>query len=194
MSSEEFKQHDAGPPPFTDSPGAPTAEKQYVSKPTWSDYSSRRKSPLVATVLSLMPGLGQVYVGYYQQGFINVLVIGSTITILVSGVEALEPLGGFFLAFYWLYNMIDAGRKATFYNEALAGIGPAVLPEDGGLAKGKGSLFGGVVLIIVGVIAFAHTMYDMPLDWIEDWWPILLVMAGAYLIYQSLTSDENRVH
>ena len=34
----------------------------------------RRKSPTLAALLSLMPGLGQVYVGYYQQGFIDIAV------------------------------------------------------------------------------------------------------------------------
>ena len=48
--------------------------------------AANRKSPLVATLLSCMPGLGQIYVGYYQQGFINMLVVASTIAILSSGV------------------------------------------------------------------------------------------------------------
>ena len=41
-----------------------------------------------------------------------------------------EPLFGIFLAFFWLFNIVDAWRRATFYNNALAGIGPATLPED----------------------------------------------------------------
>jgi TM2 domain-containing membrane protein YozV len=44
----------------------------------------RRKSPLFATFLSAMPGLGQVYVGYYQRGFINAVVVGTLIALLTS--------------------------------------------------------------------------------------------------------------
>src|SRR5438093_2100938 len=83
---------------------------------------TRSKSPALAAFLSMMPGLGQVYVGYYQRGFIHAAVIGSLVTILSSGaVEGLHPLFGLFMAFFWLYNVIDAARRASLYNDALAG-------------------------------------------------------------------------
>ena len=112
----------------------------------------RRKSPVLALVLSLMPGLGQIYVGYYQQGFTNALIVGSVIALLSSNMmRGAEPLFGIFLAFYWLFNVVDAWRRATFYNNALAGIGPATLPEEFAVTAGRGTLAGGVALVIVGV-------------------------------------------
>ena len=61
-----------------------------------------------------MPGLGQVYVGYYQRGFIHVLVAATIITLLANGAaDALIPLLGLFLGFFWLYNMVDAYRRAS---------------------------------------------------------------------------------
>jgi len=41
-----------------------------------------------------------------------------------SGHRAPQPLLGFFLAFFWLFNIVDAARRATFYNEALVGLRP----------------------------------------------------------------------
>ena len=38
----------------------------------------RSKSPALAAILSMMPGLGQVYIGYYQRGFVHILVIASS--------------------------------------------------------------------------------------------------------------------
>jgi len=38
---------------------------------------TRRKSPAIAAILSMMPGLGQVYVGYYQRGFVHAVVVAS---------------------------------------------------------------------------------------------------------------------
>jgi hypothetical protein len=151
----------------------------------------RRKSPVLALVLSLMPGLGQVYVGYYQQGFTNVLVAASIIAVLSSNLAGgAEPLFGIFLAFFWLYNVVDAWRRATFYNNALAGIGPATLPEDFTAPGSRGTLAGGAVLILVGVIALSHTLFGMPLDWLQKWWPLALVGVGGWLIYPSIAGKK----
>ena len=68
------------------------------------------------------------YVGYYQRGFINVIVVGALIALLTRGLGPLTPLAALFLAFFWLYNIVDAGRRALLYNEALAGRTGIELP------------------------------------------------------------------
>lgn len=151
---------------------------------------TRYKSPALATLMSIMPGLGQIYVGYYQQGFINIVVVASLISLLARGIGHLEPFCGLFLAFFWLYNMVDAGRKATFYNQALAGLGPLSVPEGDRLPGAHGSLLGGTLMIIAGVLALAHTRFGMPLEWIERWWPMALVLMGVYLLCQSLVKKN----
>lgn len=158
---------------------------------TQQAISSRRKSPALAGFLSLLPGLGQVYVGYYQQGFVNVAIVGAVISILNMNLGSLEPLAGFFLAFFWLFNIVDASRKAAMYNEALAGLRPMDLPEDIVRKGGAGSLAGGIGLIVLGSLAFANTMFDIPLEWIEDWWPIGLVAVGAYLVWASFAARKD---
>lgn len=151
----------------------------------------RRKSPVLALVLSLMPGLGQIYVGYYQQGFTNALIIGSLIALLSSNMmHGAEPLFGIFLAFYWLFNVVDAWRRATFYNNALAGIGPATLPEEFAVTAGRGTLAGGVALVIVGVIALSNTLFGLSLEWVEKWWPLAPIAVGAWLIYPTLAGKH----
>jgi hypothetical protein len=143
----------------------------------------RKKSVMLALLLSSMPGLGQVYVGYYDLAFRNILVICGLIAILASGAaHRLEPVVGLFLAFYWLHNIVDAGRRASFYNQALAGLRPMDLPEDGKAPQPMGSFAGGVLLVAVGVTLFLNTMFDVPLDWLAQWWPLALVGAGAWLI------------
>ena len=156
----------------------------------------RRKSPALAMILSLMPGLGQIYVGYYQLGFTNILVVATVITLLSNsghiGLNALEPLLGVFLAFFWLYNLVDAGRRASFYNQALAGLDPAAVPKDMQLPSGGGAMAGGVVLLVLGLIIFSHTMFGFSLDWLERWWPLGLIAGGAYLIYLGVKDKARR--
>jgi hypothetical protein len=165
-------------------PPAPATYPNWYQKNYYAD-DPRRKSPALAALLSLMPGLGQVYIGYYQHGFINVVVVGGIIALLSSDRlwGGMAVLAGFFLAFFWMYNIIDAARKASLYNQMLSGLGPTQLPEDVQTPNTRGSLIGGLVLIVFGILMFLNTKFAYSLDWLEDWWPIALVLAGAYLIY-----------
>jgi hypothetical protein len=165
-------------------PAAPPPRREYYDDP-------RRKSPKLALILSGMPGLGQVYVGFYQQGFVNALIVATVIAILSANVlHRLHPLFGLFLAFYWLYNMVDAWRRAVFYNNALAGIGPATLPEDFTIGLKKGSAIGGIALVLVGVVMLSNTLFNVPLDWLEHWWPVAFIAIGAWLIYPALVGSK----
>jgi cell wall-active antibiotic response 4TMS protein YvqF len=167
----------------------PQAAAQYVTVPAMSLVGDpRRKSPLFATFLSAMPGLGQVYVGYYQRGFINAIVVGTLIALLASNLGPLTPLAALFLAFFWLYNIVDAGRRALLYNEALAGRSGIDLPEDFKSPALSGSIPGGLAVIVVGGVLFSHTRFGVPLDWISAWWPVALIVFGVYLVARSVMS------
>ncbi len=159
----------------------------------YDPFLVRRKSPAVAVILSMMPGLGQVYVGHYRRGFTHILVIGSIIAILASNAGGpAEPLFGLFLAFFWLYNLIDAGRMAAFYNEALSGMAPLDLRKEMVLPPQGGSLATGIVLVIAGFILFLNTMFDVPLDWLRNWWPLAPIGFGVYLVYQGVRDRKSR--
>ncbi len=177
------------PPRLTEPAPAPrpavaTGRRDFYDDP-------RRKSPVLALVLSLMPGVGQIYVGYYQQGFTNAIVAASIITLLSTDmIRGAEPLFGVFLAFFWLYNVVDAWRRAVFYNNALAGIGPAVLPDDFAVTKGRGTLAGGIALVIVGAIALSNTLFGVSLEWLDKWWPLAVIGVGAWLAYPAIAGKK----
>ena len=199
MNNAEEKQQEYIPEPQEDVRGHETGPPRHASRRDYHRERSRRdfleedsrhKSPVLAAVMSCMPGLGQIYVGYYQQGFIHVLVAASLVALLNSGLGALQPLAGFFLAFFWLYNVVDAARRATFYNRAIAGLGPDEIPEDMKMPGTRGSLVGGVVLIIAGAIAISYTRFGFSLDWLEEWWPVALFLVGGYLIYKHFANGR----
>jgi hypothetical protein len=151
----------------------------------------RRKQPLLACVLSLMPGLGQIYVGYYRRGFVHAVVVGTLLTILASGnASGMQPLVGMFLAFFWLYNVIDAGRRAALYNYALDGIGRVDLPEDLAMPGMRGSIAGGLALIAIGGILLSNTLFDVSLRWLEDYWPLAPILFGVYLVGKALLEGK----
>jgi hypothetical protein len=141
-----------------------------------------RKSPLAAVVLSALPGLGQVYVGYYQRGFINILVVVTTIFLLNQWeLQEFQPLLGPFLAFFWIYNMIDAARCATAVNRgAESGIQPELPDLPSGV--GGGSVFAGGLLVAIGVLILGRTVLGFSLAWLAEWWPVFLIIFGLRLI------------
>lgn len=169
------------------SPHGSSPRRQSFSDQPYLAGDPRQKSPVLAIVLSLMPGLGQIYVGFYQQGFLNILVVASIISAMVRGVpDYLYPFLGLFLAFYWLYNLVDAFRRASFYNQALSGMTETPIPAEFRTLTDRGSLAGGTVLVLLGLFFFAHTRLGMPLEWLEQWWPMGLVGVGLFLLFQNI--------
>ena len=153
----------------------------------------RTKSPALACVLSAMPGLGQIYVGYYQRGFIHALIFGGIIVFLnlPGGFNPLIPGAAIFLAFFWLYNVIDAGRRAVLYNLALAGGKAIEMPEEISMPGTGGSILGGLVLIVVCFTLLLNTGFDYSLAWVKDWWPMGGILIGFYLLGKGIL-DRNK--
>ncbi len=176
----------------------PQLDQSAGTQPKLQSFRSsdpRRKSPFFAGFLSLMPGLGQIYVGYYQRGFLHVLVAGSVLSLLIaggnSGNEAFLPLGIVFLIFFELYNVIDATRRAVMYNLSLDGIDQAVLPDDLSEMSLGGSFLGGGVLVIFGLIALSNSLFGLSLEWLEKWWPFAPIGFGAYLVYRAYLDSNS---
>lgn len=141
------------------------------------------KSPVLATCLSLFPGLGQAYVGYYQLGFSYVMVMALTILILSNGV--LAPFFGPMLAFFWIFNLIDANRRAHNYNRVLDGLDSKSTLPDSEMPQLKGNAPVGVLLVIGGILILLDLNFDVSLAWIESWWPVGLIGLGGWLLFKS---------
>jgi hypothetical protein len=177
--------------PAPEPPPAQAAAPPVTQAPSLAN-DARRRSPFLAAALSTVPGLGQVYLGYYQLGFINIVVFAGVIALLTTGqLGPLIPLASIFLAFFWLYNIIDAGRRAVMVNEALAGRSSLELPEDYASPGLKGSILGGSILVLVGLVLLANTLFDFSLLWLEEWWPVAIVAFGVYLIYKARTDQAD---
>ena len=175
---ENHEEQSSGSPPPHEFYGQ-QSQQQYQQQPP-----PERKSPVTATVLSCMPGLGQVYVGYYQRGFVNIAVAAGVIFLLNQyELREFQPLLGVFLPFFWIYNMIDAARCAHAVNRgAEAGIQPE-LPALPAAIGGGGGVFAGVVLVALGMLFLGRTVLGFSLAWLAEWWPVFLILFGARMIF-----------
>jgi len=150
-----------------------------------------RRSPVLASVLALVPGLGQVYTGYVRLGFIHAIVVAALIAFMAAtSAGSLLPLAAIFLAFFWLYGIVDAGRRAMLVNQALLGRLDIDLPNTLGEPAFRGSLPGGVAIVALGAILLANTLFDVSLRWVEDWWPAAVIAFGAFLIYRAVQDRQ----
>jgi hypothetical protein len=172
---------------------------QQTPPPAGAEYyrpvpgSAGGKSRVAAGFLSgFFPGLGQIYVGYYQLGFIYAAVVASLITVLASGpLHGLEPLFGISIGFFYIYNIIDAIRRAAFYNQVQqAGELRGTMP-DIQMPSANGSLTGGIVLIVVGALILLSTKFHVSMEWLRDWWPVAVIAFGIYLVVQARRSKAS---
>jgi len=160
------------PPPM---PGAP---------PT-----SGGPNPTVAGILGAIPfGVGAVYNGQYAKGLAHLVIFALLIAgVNTNGSEMLQVICGFGIAFFWLYQIIDAVRSAKAIQAGL----PA--PDPYGLAAsfGAGTSLksdssakiptGAIVLILLGVLFLLHTagLFEYGFERI---WPVFLIALGVWLI------------
>ena len=179
-------------PPADPSPSVLSEPGSFPARGATTLYQEdpRLRSVALATLLSLVPGLGQVYLGYIQQGFINALTVASLITLLTVDAGTFTPLLALFMAFFWLYNIVDANRRAILLNQRVLGLAPGELPEDASPAL-QGSVFGGLILIVGGVLALAHIRFGLSMAWVERWWPLAIVGLGIHLIWKAVKTSRN---
>lgn len=132
-----------------------------------------KRSPAAAFWLSLVPGIGHVYLGQTSRGLLFILVTGSMIQIVSRGGEGF----GILIPFLWLFAMLDAHRAAQEINRAVdMGLEP---PKSDSLPV---SSWWGFVLIALGVLFTLDNFDFFRFEWIWDFWPLLLVALGVYVL------------
>ncbi len=160
-------------------PGAPTPPA-----------ASTGPNPAVAGILAgFFPfGVGAVYTGQYAKGLVHLAICGLLVAgCSVSNSEVLPVICGIGIAFFVVYQIIDAVRTAR----ALQAGQPA--PDPYGLAAtfGAGAKidtskvpFGAIVLILLGVLFLLSTMgVELGLD---RFWPLILIAIGGWLLARNL--------
>ena len=183
----------------TPAPSRPAAAQTRYADPPGAAPGLQPKSPVLAGLLSLMPGAGQIYVGYYKIGFIHNVVFGTTIAFLTAGggpFPALFPAMAIFLPFFVIYNVVDASRRANLYNLALDGGEGIDLPSmdmDISLPSLGSSIGGAATLIVLGVVLLSNTLLGIPLDWLAAWWPVIPLGLGIHLLVKALKERQTKL-
>ncbi len=163
------------PPPPAAFPVAPASQPA----PGYAYPQPALKSPGTAGVLSLLPGLGHVYLGLYQRAVAFFAIWVVLLTIVTEGHRT--GALGVFIPFWWFFVLIDAVRQAKAIN--LTGAPEANLVTGEKAIPVSGSLGFGVFLMLVGLFFLVERFVDIDLRFLLDWWPLLLVGFGGWQVY-----------
>jgi len=167
------------PPPAAAPPAPPVAYLPLPAAP-----SPQAKNPAAAGLLSVIPGLGHVYLGLYQRAVIFFAVWVVVMTVAPHG----PGPAGLMIPFWWFFVLIDAVRQAKAINATGA-------PESNLLPIEKpmnfsGSLTFGIFLVLVGVFFLLDRYFRINLSFLFDFWPVLLIAFGAWQIWAYWKSKQ----
>lgn len=146
-------------------------------------------NPALAGVLAgFFPfGVGAVYTGQYAKGLahlaIFVLLIAGCNAASNDNSTALGVFCGIGLAFFYVYQIIDAVRTAKAIQTAQPVPDPFGLAAtfSGGEKIDTGKIpTGAIVLILVGVVFLLHTL-GLTEFGLDRFWPVILIVVGGWL-------------
>lgn len=138
------------------------------------------KNPGAAGVLGIIPGLGHLYLGLYQRGAI-LFGVWVLLISLASHMRHQGPFPGILIPFWMVFSIIDAVQQTRAINATGAPL-PGLLGEDKPV-KVSGSLTVGIVFLLIGAFLLVNNFVNIDLSFLADWWPALLVLFGAWQIF-----------
>jgi hypothetical protein len=139
-------------------------------------------SPSLACLLGFIPGVGAIYNGQYAKGLVHAIIFGLLVSITSSGSAGdLEPLFGILIGVWVMYMALEAYHTAR---KRRAGEPvdefSSILNVHG---QRTGFPVGAITLIALGVLLLLSTMDIIQLRYLLRYWPVLLILLGAYMLY-----------
>jgi Domain of unknown function (DUF5668) len=166
------------PPPQT----PPLNPSRAAAPAGFASYAHANVSPGLAMGLGFIPGVGAIYNGQYAKGLIHAVIFGIIISILdANGDTGIEVIFSFVLTAWVFYMAFEA------YHTARKRRAGEAVDEYSGLLNLQGARssapVAGVVLVLLGVLLLLHTLNLFNFAYLSRYWPVLLIAAGAYLLY-----------
>jgi hypothetical protein len=174
----------AGAAPVTDTDPRPLGSGAPAGSVATNDVS-----PGLACLLGFIPGVGAIYNGQYAKGLVHAIVFGLLVSITSSGTAGdLEPLFGILIGVWVMYMALEAYHTAQ---KRRAGEPvdefSSILDVHG---RRGGFPVGAITLIALGVLLLLNTTDVIQLRYLLRYWPVLLILMGAYMLYVRVNGSE----
>ena len=169
----------AGAPPPPPAPG-----------PMPAGYPQPGVNPGLALFLGFIPGVGAIYNGQYAKGLVHAVIFGVLISILNSNPGGLEPVFGILLPVWIFYMAFEA------YHTARKRLAGEPVDEYSSIINVGGhpnnAPVAGVVLVVLGALLLMDTLHVFDFEYLARYWPVLLIAAGAYLLYSRFAGSSEK--
>jgi len=163
-------------------PPAPGVPPTYVPP-----SPSSGPNPALAGILGAIPfGVGAIYNGQYAKGLAHLIIFS---LLCVGANRAGDPWDGIFglaIAFFVVYQIIDAVRSARAIQAGLPAPDPFGLGQTFGAGEKVDTSkipIGAVVLILLGVLFLLRNVGLFNFDF-DRIWPVFLIGLGVWLFAQ----------
>jgi hypothetical protein len=170
-----------------------TAAAAAPPRPAVGSVATSDVSPSLACLLGFIPGVGAIYNGQYAKGLVHAIIFGLLVSITSSPGTAgdLEPLFGIMIGVWVMYMALEAYHTAR---KRRAGEPvdefSSILDVHG---RRSGFPVGAITLISLGVLLLLSTTDVIQLRYLLRYWPILLILAGAYMLYVRIEGGQSPV-
>jgi len=149
-------------------------------------------SPGLACLLGFIPGVGAIYNGQYAKGLVHAIIFGLLVSITSSGTAGdLEPLFGILIGVWVMYMALEA------YHTARKRRAGEPVDEFSSIldvhSRRTGFPIGAITLIAVGILLLLSNTHAVDLRTWLPYWPVLLILWGAYALYARLSSSGGPV-
>jgi hypothetical protein len=130
----------------------------------------------------MIPGVGAIYNGQYAKGLVHAVIWGILMSICDSrAAHGLEAVFIMLMFAWWAYMAFEA------YHTALKRRRGEPVDEYSSLVDLRGRPsnvpVAAIALIVLGILMLLHTLDLLNFEYIMRFWPVLLIAAGAYLLY-----------
>lgn len=144
------------------------------------------KSPLIAFLLGLIPGLGAAYNGQNVKALVHFVALAGLWTLADIFPQPLEIVFALGSTAFYFYSLYDAWRSAQ---RQRAGEDLQIEDEEiKQFLRERTNVWGGL-LIIVGALAVLNTVLPSQLN---RFWPFLLILGGLYLLRRFFSGPRNQ--
>jgi hypothetical protein len=177
--------------PYSAPAGAPYAAASPYNAPAPSgpvpDYSVH---PTLALILGFFPGVGAIYNGQYAKGLIHAVVFGLLVSLESNAHTAgMASFLGIMIAIWVVYQAFESHHTARKRRYGLAVEEFSSLFE---VRQANGRFPASAILLIgVGFLLLLDTTDIINMEQVERFWPLLLIVAGVYMLYARLNPSSN---
>ena len=183
----------AAPPPFAPAQPPPG----FTAPPPGPGGAPARRSdqsvsPALAFFLGLIPGVGAIYNGQYAKGLVHAIVWGVLMSITnADQPHELMPVFVMLVIAWWAYMALEAHHTAKrLQNGEPVDEYSSLFNLRGGPNRAPVAAIG---LIVLGVLLLLHTLDLLNFECVARFWPVLLIAAGVYLLWERFSGRDREV-